>query len=331
VAPPASHTAWASQRWLRLIEQAAVGEPLVDGLEYAHLGQTKRLEVTPGQVAAAVQGRAERPYTTTIAISMFTPEQWDRVVAAMSEGAKYAAKLLAGELPPNIEDIFGPLGLKLFPTEPSEVKVACNCAQIMAARESALGLRSFGGQTAPTNGAASSAAEPATPPKPTPVPPSEGWCKHVCCLAYLIAHKLASEPFLLFAMRGMEGRDLLERLRQHRTLAGAAGGSSSVYPQRVPGVSDVQFPSLEESLDRFWEAGPGLEQLDVPLAPPQVSHPLLRRLGPSPFTGAKFPLVGLLASCYDVIGEKAQMPAETTPEAETPPEPPALEGDDESA
>lgn len=334
IAPPSSHTAWASQRWLRLIEQAAVGQPLVEGLEYARLGQTKRLEVTPGQVAAAVQGRAERPYTTTVALTPLAHEQWEQVVSAMSEGAIYAAKLLSGELPPNIEDIFGPLGLKLFPTEPAELKVSCNCAQIMAARESAMSVRTLGSQSA-ANGAPGRSAPTAGPapnaPADAPTGTTEGWCKHVCCVTYLIAHKLASEPFLMFTLRGMEGHDLLERLRQRRTLAGAAGGSTPVYPQRVPGVSDAPFPSLEESIEKFWDAGPGLQQIDLPLSPPAVSHPLLRRLGPSPFTGAQFPLVGLLASCYDVIGEKAQMPAEASPDPDPDPGPtPPPEGDDES-
>jgi uncharacterized Zn finger protein len=333
IAPPASHTAWASQRWLRLIEQAAVGQPLVEGLEYARLGQTKRMEINPGMVAAAVQGRAERPYTATISLEIFKPEEWEKVVGAMSEGAIYAAKLLAGELPPNIEDIFVPLGLKLFPTEPAELKVSCNCAEIMAARSHGLGVRDLGRQGTPahTNGAADSTA-----PKPGAVPPDapveNGWCKHVCCVAYLLAHKLASEPFVMFALRGVDGHDLIERLRQRRTITGAAGASMPVYPQRVPGVSDVPFPALEETLDKFWEAGPGLEEIDLPLSPPAVSHPLLRRLGPSPFTGAQFPLVGLLASCYDVIGEKARDASEVIPEPapQAPAAPSPLEGDDES-
>src|SRR4051794_21721168 len=80
IAPPSSHTAWAAQRWLRLIEQAVVGQPLAEGLEYARLGQTKRLEVNSGQAAAAVQGRAERPYTVTISLSTFNNEQWEQVV-----------------------------------------------------------------------------------------------------------------------------------------------------------------------------------------------------------------------------------------------------------
>jgi len=34
---------------------------------------------------------------------------------------------------------------------------------------------------------------------------------------------------------------------------------------------------------------------------------LLRRLGPSPFPGA-FPIVGLLQTCYEVIGERVVEP-----------------------
>jgi hypothetical protein len=65
-------------------------------------------------------------------------------------------------------------------------------------------------------------------------------------------------------------------------------------------------------VDRFWEAGPELEQVDLPVEVPQVSHALLRRLGPSPFPESRFPLVGLLATCYDVVSKRA---AEGTAEA----------------
>jgi hypothetical protein len=71
-------------------------------------------------------------------------------------------------------------------------------------------------------------------------------------------------------------------------------------------VDDMTYPALEEVLDRFWDAGPGLHEIDLPLDPPPVSHPLLRRLGPSPFPNAQFPLVGLLASCYETISEAAR-------------------------
>jgi len=276
-------TSWAAQRWVRLLEQAADGNKLVEGLEYARLGQTKSLDVRRGSIDAIVQGRQYRPYTTTIRVTPFEHDPWQNVIETMAGQAVYAAKLLAGELPANIEDVFGPLGLKLFPTEPAEVTPACTCG--------------------------------------------EGpWCKHACCAAALFAERLAGDSFLMFTLRGLESDDLLERLRQRRatTTAAAALGAVPVYVARIPGVSDHAAPALEDCVDRFWETGPELRDVDFPIEPPQVTHPLLRRLGPSPFPSesAKFPLVGLLATCYEIARDAALRETVAPPAGEaTPPEP----------
>lgn len=263
---------WSAQRWLRLVETAAEGKSLVEGLEYARAGQTRRMSVSRGLIEAAVQGRADRAYVTTLRLAPFTEEQWERVIVAMSEGAMYAAKVLVGELPASVEDVFSPLGLRLLPTEPGEVTVSCTCAD-------ALGV--------------------------APERRAGFWCKHACCVAYLFAQRLNAEPFVIFGVRGMPGEEISERLRARRTVVASAAGESPVYVQRVPGVSDTPAPALDTMLDRFWEAGPGIGEVDLPLESPAVSHPLLRRLGPSPFQQAAFPLVGLLASCYEAISADA--------------------------
>ncbi|MBL9000515.1 MAG: hypothetical protein JNK25_05200 [Phycisphaerae bacterium] len=286
----APETAWPAQRWLRLVEQAAEGQRRVEGLdEYARGGQTKRIVYLPGKVEAAVQGRADRPYAVTIALDSISHEMWDKVVATMADGALYAAKLLSGELPPNIEDVFAPLGLRLFPVEAGEVKHQCTCFEWRT-------------ENAEPGGAAPSG------------PVAGRWCKHVCCTAYLMAARLSSEPFLMFQMRGMEGAELIERLRQQRVIAGAVHGLTPVYTQRIAGVADAPARPIEECIEQFWDAGAGLEMVDLPLTPPPVSHPILRRLGQSPFTGAAFPLVGLLASCYDTVSEHARRGASASGE-----------------
>ena len=58
-------------------------------------------------------------------------------------------------------------------------------------------------------------------------------------------------------------------------------------------------------MDSFWEVGRELAELDTPIEPPPVNCVLLRRLGPSPFTEGRFPLIGLMATCYQLIGEAA--------------------------
>lgn len=252
---------WTTQRWIRIIEQAASGPKLVEGIEYGRLGQTKRLEIVAGAVKASVQGRQYRPYEVALKVSVFTPEQWEQVVGLMSDQAMYAAKLLSGELPPNIEEVFARVGVRLFPMEISDVTTSCTCGV------------------------------------------QEQWCKHACCVASLLADQLASKPFLMFEMRGISPSDLMEHVRQRRSMSAAGSSTMPIYTPHAEG----EHPSrpLEDCVGSFWESDSVEEEIDLPLEPPAVSHPLLRRLGPSPFAGAKFPLVGLLATCYEMVSKAA--------------------------
>ena len=280
---------WASARWMRLAENNAPGGQLAEGLDYARLGQARTLEVRPGVIAAKVQGRMPSAYRAEIRLPVFTHEQWEQVVTAMATQARYGASVVAGEMPSNIEDLFAPLGLRLFPAEAPDVATSCTCPIFQG------------------DGGASGTK----------------WCKHVCCAMFLLGEKLTREPLLVFALRGLPEQDLLERLRQQRAIAGAVrtgGAGVPVYVQHVPGVAEADSPwnrPLEDSVNEFWSAGPrgedALASLEMPVQPPAVSHPLLRRLGPSPWQGqpgAKFPLVGLLATCYDMVSESIVRSAE---------------------
>lgn len=268
---------WATQRWMRLLEDAAEGAALTEGTEYAKIGQTRRLDIGAGFFEGPVQGRRRISYTTRVEIDVFAPTQWDAIVEAMSDQALYTAKMLSGELPQNVEDLFAPFGLHLFPTDASDLRPTCTCGH------------------------------------PTP------WCKHTLCLGILIADQLAADPFLVFTLRGMRGEELVERLRQRRQAASgnSSGGASAVYSPHL----GVETTPLDACLDRFWEAGLELDQVDAPIAPPEVSHPLLRRLGPSPFEQSRFPFVGLLATCYDVISAAALRDEDET-DADQAPAPP---------
>jgi len=293
---------WPAQRWLRMVEASAPGDAMVAGLEYARLGQTRALTSDPGIVRATIQGSVIAPYKTSIALPTLSHEQSERVIAAMTDQAVYAAKLLAGELPANIEDVFVPLGLRLFPDD-KELTPRCTC---------------------PT-------ARPVVPGQPAgsrPPPPRAGpgskpvWCKHVCCLAYLVAERFTTDPFLIFTLRGLPREELLERLRQRRLVAGSGHESVAIYSPLIPGVTDAPAPPLEEVAGHFWELGPGIDKIDLPIAPPEVTHPLLRRLGPSPFPAGRFPLVGLLATCYEVISNAVIRKELGEPEPERPPDQP---------
>lgn len=298
--------AWAGQRWMRLAEDHAPNAAMTEGAEYARLGQTRSIQVMPGHISARVQGRMPAAYPVEIRLPVFTHEQWESVLAAMLEEARHLAGLLSGEVPAGIEDLFVPLHLRLFPQEPSDLAISCTCS-----RRASVPMYAMPDARPQTEAAtASPAAKPAA---------DSPFCKHVCCVMAILAERLSRDPFMIFQLRGLAKEDLLERLRQKRALAAAkfkatsasSGGTAGIdrpvpaYSPRIPGIGEEPSPALELCTAEFWHTGPQLAELDLPLEKPEVSHVLLRRLGATPFSEGKFPLMGLLATCYEVIGERS--------------------------
>ena len=66
-------------------------------------GQVISLDVLPGEVRAMVQGSRARPYRITIGLAAFPELVWAKAEIALSEQALPSAKLLAGEVPPELE------------------------------------------------------------------------------------------------------------------------------------------------------------------------------------------------------------------------------------
>ena len=126
---PAAPTGWnwASSRWIRVAENNVPGDQLAEGLEYARAGQTRSLDITAGLISGRVQGRAMSAYKTSLTLPTFTHDQWESVINAINAQAKYGASILAGELPANIEDLFAPQGLTLFPTIAADLTPSCTC------------------------------------------------------------------------------------------------------------------------------------------------------------------------------------------------------------
>ena len=118
---------WWSRRFIQLLESFGVGSRLKRGRNYARAGQVIELDVEPGIVIAKVQGSRYTPYKVRIRTKPLSDAQWRRVEKAMSAQALHLAKLLAGEMPHEIEQVFTSCKLALFPTSASELKASCTC------------------------------------------------------------------------------------------------------------------------------------------------------------------------------------------------------------
>ena len=118
---------WWSRRWVSVLESFNMGARLTRGRSYARQGQVLSIDVQPGMVKAKVQGSRPRPYNVEIRLKPLSDQDWDRVTDAMADQAIFAAKLLAGEMPTNIEEAFSAVQLSLFPTAARELETDCSC------------------------------------------------------------------------------------------------------------------------------------------------------------------------------------------------------------
>ncbi|GAA4245594.1 SWIM zinc finger family protein [Dactylosporangium darangshiense] len=118
---------WWSKRFLAVLESFALGTRLTRGRNYARAGQVLDLQVLPGSVQATVQGSRPQPYKVSIGLAVFGDDVWSVVERALAAEALGAAKLLAGELPPHVEDVFLAADAPLFPARFADLAMRCTC------------------------------------------------------------------------------------------------------------------------------------------------------------------------------------------------------------
>lgn len=118
---------WWGRRWVEVLESFDIGARLQRGRSYARSGQVLSIDVAKGIVEARVQGSRASPYQVSIKVRPLMPAEWKRLAAELSSQAIFAAKLLAGEMPQDIERAFTGAGLSLFPEKMKEISTACSC------------------------------------------------------------------------------------------------------------------------------------------------------------------------------------------------------------
>lgn len=118
---------WWSKRWVSVLESLGMGTRLTRGRSYARQGQVLSIDIETGLVEAKVQGSMAKPYAIKIRLHPLSDDDWEEVTDAMAEQAIFAAKLLAGEMPSNIEEVFDAVHIPLFPTAQQDLQTACTC------------------------------------------------------------------------------------------------------------------------------------------------------------------------------------------------------------
>ena len=118
---------WWGQRWITVLESFGLGGRLTRGRSYARRGQVVSLEITNGVAAASVQGSRPDPYLVRIELKKIDRPQRAKLAGALGADMAVAARLVGGNLPPEIEQCFEQAGVPLFPHRINDLKTSCSC------------------------------------------------------------------------------------------------------------------------------------------------------------------------------------------------------------
>ncbi len=118
---------WWSQRFTAVLEGYGLGPRMERGRRYARGGKVTDLVVKAGRLEARVQGSRATPYRVSVRSEAANKAQWRSLELLFATRLGWAAQLLAGEVPANLEAAFAEAGVALFPRRWDDLQVRCGC------------------------------------------------------------------------------------------------------------------------------------------------------------------------------------------------------------
>lgn len=120
---------WWGQRWIEALERSSrdVVARLGKGRAYARDGHVHGLKIGPGKVTATVTDDELDSYGVSLNLEAFNAAVWNQILQAMSQQALFAAQLLNGEMPRDVDRLFRSCGKSLFPANSHDIDADCSC------------------------------------------------------------------------------------------------------------------------------------------------------------------------------------------------------------
>jgi uncharacterized Zn finger protein len=262
---------WWSRRFIAVLESYGMSGRLARGRSYARAGQVLDFELAQGKITARVQGSRVRPYQVRIGVLPLTSAQWRTVQERLASQALFRAKLLAGEMPREIEEVFADCGTPLFPRSAGDLDMRCSC-----------------------------------PDWEVPCKHLAAVC-YVLAEEFdrdpfaMLAWRGRGRDELLTALRQIQARRPGSSASRG-DLTGAAGSAAGTAARRAGHLNlDVPAPSLADGLESFWSPGlsPGRLRALATASGPVTPDLLLRMFPPPPVQVRGKDLAEVLAPAYE--------------------------------
>jgi len=272
---------WWSRRFIDVLESFGLQTRLSRGRNYARSGQVLSLDIGTGHVTARVQGSRIKPYQVKLTVDPLTTRQWRRVEGALAARAVFRARLLAGEMPAEIEEVFADCGTPLFPKSIKDLEMTCTC-----------------------------------PDWEVPCKHLAAVC-YVLAEAFdddpfaMLAWRGKGRTDLLAALRRLSGSRASTGARGSTDGGASSSANSGRGGDGGRPVIDVADKPLAECMNTFWATPLSAARLRaLPPATPAPADLLLRSLDPPLITAGGLDLVTLLRPAYALLPGEASTAAE---------------------
>jgi uncharacterized Zn finger protein len=251
-------TDWWAKRWYRWLDELGISAEGASARAQVRGSRVQRLEVKIGSIAAKVRDRDMGECRCFIEVAPLNDAEWELAIGMLGEQALYAAQLLAGDMPPEIETVFRDAGIALLPPSLDQLEHSCDCCTDAT------------GETV---------------------------CRPLHATYLALGEMLIDDPWLLFRLRGRDREQILRDLRELRSRSAGNGQSlmsalsqpqiaeePAIYRVDKPDRAEGEIPSLplSEEIDHFWGASKPLREFHHHVAPPSIELVALRRLGLPP-------------------------------------------------
>jgi len=119
-----SYTSW-SEAWLDALLAFSHPGRMRRGRKFAREGLIKKLDVKPGEIEAQVKD-GSKLFDVSIHFPPLEDESWQAIIDKLASQAIYSARLLSGEIPPEVMDVFAEANAPLFPSA-DKMEARCTC------------------------------------------------------------------------------------------------------------------------------------------------------------------------------------------------------------
>ena len=118
---------WWGAQWLQSLAEIDHDNRLPRGRTYANRGAVRDLVVQENRIRAHVQGSRARPYDIDIEVPPITAADATRLTQRLAADPGLIARLLNHDLDPAVLKETAALGIQVFPSRWSDLKMHCSC------------------------------------------------------------------------------------------------------------------------------------------------------------------------------------------------------------